>query len=541
MKQLLLLAAVGALSLPAMADAPTPEKLEDANAYAMSPNGKYIVSYGMNGTKVIDMASGRITDFSLEPGNETYAPGIATCVSDNGIVVGGTEDAAPRYWKDGEWYDLQVPANSLGLATGHSITPDGFRICGTIRSAGMSMDDDTLMTEPCVWTWDSEKGTFGMPLILPHPDVDFSGRVPQYITALDIADDGKTVIGQVRTATGMIHYPIVYKENDEGVWSYRTLFEDQILPEGLTFPEYPGESSAVYPNYQDYMTPADLKEYNDALDEWYITGFNPDTFPEVTDYMTPENRAAYEKAQAEAEAITAAWLEKYQAWMEVFDECLITWADFQFNSIRISPDGKQFANTMLVPGEPDYEMGIIPESCNVWVFDINGDIVAKYAQDDNYTLTYFANDGIALASTDSSGFPQSFVLANGKATGMNDWITSRIPAYSTWIDDNMTFEVSRFVENPETGNWEEVYTEAIMTGKAYSNADLSIITLGIDNYWDYMDDGITCIFNMNTGSAVSSVSASEGETVIYDLSGRRLKHAAGPGIYIVNGEKKVVR
>lgn len=542
MKKLLLLTSVGMLSLTAFpSEVPAPEKLENSFAYAMSPNGQYIVSCGMSGTKLFDLATGKVTDFAEETGDYTYSPGIANCVSDNGIVVGGPESYAPQYWKDGEWHDLELPANSLGGAYSQSITPDGFRICGSVKTAVLNMDDDTLMLEPCVWSWDAEKGEYGKPLMLPHPEVDFSGRVPQYITALDISDDGKTVIGQVRTATGMIHYPIIYSENEDGEWSYRTLFEDKILPEGVTFPEYPGENPAHYPEYTDYMTADEIEAYNAAFEAWYASGFVL-PYPEYQDYMTPEEFAAYEKALADAEAMTAAWGPKFEAWMDVLNECIITWADFQYNSIRISPDGKQFANTMLVPGEPDYdEIGFIPEFSNIWVFDINGEVVAKYDQADDYTLTYFANDGVVLASSSSSGLPQSFVLANGKTTGMKDWITSRIPEYSTWIDENMTFEIERYVEDPETGDWVADYSEATMTGKAYSNPDLSIIALGLDNYWDYMDDGMTCVFDMKTGSAVSPVRPAEGETVIYDLNGRRLKNADAPGIYIINGEKKVVR
>ena len=77
--------------------------------------------------------------------------------------------------------------------------------------------------------------------------------------------------------------------------------------------------------------------------------------------------------------------------------------------------------------------------------------------------------------------------------------------------------------------------------RALGNSDLSLIALGIDNYWDYEDDGVTCIFDMKSGSAVSTVRPSDTETVIYDLSGRRLKNADAPGIYIFNGKKKVVR
>ena len=44
-----------------------------------------------------------------------------------------------------------------------------------------------------------------------------------------------------------------------------------------------------------------------------------------------------------------------------------------------------------------------------------------------------------------------------------------------------------------------------------------------------------------TGIEDVTVTAAAGEDVIYDLLGRRVEHPAAPGVYIVNGEKKLLK
>ena len=106
------------------------------------------------------------------------------------------------------------------------------------------------------------------------------------------------------------------------------------------------------------------------------------------------------------------------------------------------------------------------------------------------------------------------------------------------MKDNMTFAYEAF--DMETGEITEV--EELMSGRAVSTPNLEVMGLTVQNIWDYMTDGEAFIFNVAEASAVNGIEAdNNGETVIYDLQGRKLNNAEAPGIYIINGEKKVVR
>ncbi len=58
----------------------------------------------------------------------------------------------------------------------------------------------------------------------------------------------------------------------------------------------------------------------------------------------------------------------------------------------------------------------------------------------------------------------------------------------------------------------------------------------------YFDDAYFTITPYDESTGIENVSVDfTGEDVIYDLTGRRVEHPTAPGIYIVNGEKKIIR
>ncbi len=542
MKQILLLTVASALCFPAIAaDQLEPDVLESSIAYALSPNGQYVVSDGYSGMKIFDLKSNKTYDYTEESDNEKYTPGISQCVSDNGIVLGYLNDLNASYWIDGEWHLIDIPAYATSSNCVHAITPDGTRVCGSIGVAGMSYgDDDVLMQAPCIWNWDSSAGAFGAPVMLPHPELDFTGRIPQLITAVSISHDGKTIAGQVVCATGMLAYPILYTENENGEWSYVIPDEAALHPDGKDFPEYPGDQGPAYPSEESFMTPAEIQEYTNALQEYYESGYTL-PYPQYKDFMTKEELEAFNEAMAEFKVVNEIWESKFDAWMKTFYEFKALVPDYQLNSIRISPDGKKYANTITVTGERNPSSWFVPTDTYIWVFDIETGDIKKYEQQKDFVLTYLGNDGVALAYIKKNEAPQSFVLKDGKAIEMYSWISEHQPAYKAWMDENLVFEIEQAEWNEELEDYEIVYKEVLLTGRAYATPDLSKIVLGIENVWDYMDDGITYVFNMGVSTGVSQVESENVKTTIYDLSGRKLKNASAPGIYIINGEKKVVR
>lgn len=540
MKKLLLLTGVSVISVAAMAtDFPQPKEFEDVFFTCMSPNGKYVLSEGDGSVKIINLETGHSDDFINVDGTAAYGGGIGKCVSNNGIVVGTTDYIAAEYFKDGDWYVLDVPDYATSTCTANAITPDGSRICGSFGISDIVLDGDALMQVPCIWNAEGEG--YGMPIRLPHPETDFTGRIPQYVTAVDISEDGKTVVGQVRDATGYFNYPIVYKENENGEWSYEIIHEELMNPDNLVFPEFPGEGPSA-PSYEDYMTPEEIAEYNHSVQEWFDS-FGTIDYPDFRDYMSEEELAAFQAAEAEFEELNAVWYEAFLEWFDVHNSCMDKAPTYEFNSVRISPDGKTIGSTVVKSNYDDPLSWFPTSNYHVWIIDIETGAITKYNQLPDLNLTYLGNDGIGLASTSVGASSDSFVLHDGVVDNMFYWMSVNCIDYATWMSENMIFDKVSMDYNEETGEYDFVYEKQFMSGRAVGTPDLSKLALTVQNTWDYENLGYGYIFDIAAyeEAGVEAVRPADETQTIYDLSGRKLNSVTAPGIYIINGEKKVIR
>ncbi|MDE7347390.1 MAG: hypothetical protein K2N48_11720 [Muribaculaceae bacterium] len=538
MKKLLLLSGLSAIVFSSFAESPEPAMIEDATIVAISPNGNYAVSQGSSGIRIFNIASGEeCIQISGEECEDFYA-GDGNCISDNGIVVASSpSSASPYYWKDGMWHTLGVPSGALTSNHAQGVSTDGSRICGNIRIAGMGNDEDVLMVVPCVWN--AEGDGFGKPVMLPHPDVDYAERVPQYITAIDISSDGKIVLGQIRDAQGILNYPIIYKEDENGEWSYEIPHEDLINPDHVKIVPFPGEGP-IMPQYESFMTQEEIAEYTFAYNEYVNSGCTIPC-PEYWQFMSPDEIAEYNRAADVYNEKATAYNEKFEAWVEFITAIVITSPDYAFNQVRLSPDGKTFGCTVQVEGEMDPMTGFPSVENSVWLFDLTSDKITKYNKNGDLNIFYVANNGIGIGTTSAGTVSDSYILQDGEVIDILSWMNSKVPAYATWIKDNMLFPYEQYIYNEEKGDYEYIDGEVIMTGRATATPDFSKISLSVLNVWDGMDEGPAYIFNMKADNAVTTVCPASGEKIIYDLSGRRLREAKAPGIYIINGEKKVIR
>ncbi|MGM9859621.1 MAG: hypothetical protein ACI31C_02575, partial [Muribaculaceae bacterium] len=231
MKKSLLVIAMMAAGVAAQAQFVEPLAMPGYSWQGISPDGKYVVSE-LNGTlSIINLET--YEEFLYEEDWSTgasYSGGLGNYLSATGIILGSTtSDGNACYWKDGEWFELYSEGTTdCNLANG--ITPDGSRICGSVSQAPFSVDAKVIMQVPCYW--DATEDGYGEYHVLPHPETDFSGRIPQYITALYISEDGKTIAGQVRDYTGFCVYPILYTQNADGEWSYSLPNIETFCPEG---------------------------------------------------------------------------------------------------------------------------------------------------------------------------------------------------------------------------------------------------------------------------------------------------------------------
>lgn len=272
---------------------------EDLMLQKMSSDANWLVSDDGSGSIVIlDQANNKkyvcVGDADTGP---NYSLGLGNCVSNNGVVLATTNlsGSDPAYWENGEWKLLPVDENDNGICHGNGITPDGTRICGIVGTAEISIDATSIMVLPVVWTKGAD-GNFGKYTILPHPELDFTGRIPQYITAVAISDDGKTIVGQIRDFTGMSPQPIVYTEGADGKWEYTLLMESLFNPEGTEWPVWPGDDA---PYIQEYMTQAQLAAYQQAVEKYEeADAEHQANKPMPEDYLSPEERAQWEEAVA---------------------------------------------------------------------------------------------------------------------------------------------------------------------------------------------------------------------------------------------------
>lgn len=539
MKKLFLLsAAVLAGAATASAEVPEPMHFSNSCINRMAPNGTLGVSKTSEKVQILDLVSGKVI-YELVCDYDQIIPdiGVGNLVSNTGIVLLTSDGFNPEYWKDGKIYTLDYPWEAEGNSNANGITPDGKRICGYTGVLEVAEGEDILMNAPCYW--DAEGDDYSTAKILPYPERDFTGRVPQYVMCNYISEDGKTIIGVMQDGFGGMAFPIRWVQNNDGEWTYDIVGESLYKPEGIVFPPYPGEG----PDYVDpgeYMTEEELEAYYIALNEWWDSGDENAPQPNPADFISnPEMKEAY----LEAAGPYNQWMKEFSAWSKVYDEYLAACPNFQLNSFHMSLNGKYVATTevRMVPNDDPfgwsrYKMEYIP--C---IFDMsNNDQFTLIESAKGYMSSYVSNDGIILAT--SSDLKNASVIENGNCTGMKEWIESQVSVYGPWMEDNMLFPVYDYVEDPATGDWIETVEEVVLTGVPTSTPDLAKIGLWIQNDWDYSTEAEAYLFDIQGGiTGVVGINAETEGKVIYDLSGRQLREISAPGIYVVNGKKVMVK
>ncbi len=521
-----------AISLASFGEVTEPKIIDDAIICSISPNGQYAVAQGAVGLRIFNLTTGEEYTQYDESVDYVYYAGDGNCVSNNGIVVASLQDNPfPLYWKDGKWNTLPVPSYAMTSNYAQAINADGSRMCGTLRIAGMGSADDKLMVVPCVWN--AEGDGYGMPVLLPHPDVDYSGSIPQYITAVDISSDGKVVVGQIRDSNGILSYPIIYKENENGEWTYEIPHEDLINPNNLEVVPFPGEGP-IMPQFESFMTPEEIDAYLEARKKYEDSGYMLPC-PEYWEFMTPEEIAAYNEAADEYNEKAMIYNEKYEKWANFIHSVVLASPDYAYNQVRVSSDGNTIGCTVMTEGGIDPLTGFRTVENSVWLFDLTSDKITKYSKNGDLNIYYIGNDGIGIGTTSAGTVSDSYILKDGEAIDIVTWMNSKVPEYASWINENMIFPYEYLVGDVlETA-------DIVMTGRATATPDFSVISLSVQNIWDYFDYGIAYTFDIKTSDSVDAIMPETQQMTIFDLSGRKLKNADTPGIYIINGEKKVVR
>lgn len=504
-KTLLLCLAVATCFGSAMADAKTPTIYEDGCFQRFSSNGRYLLSETNCVITVYDLVEG--TDVKYGDGYDVaYSLGQGNCITADGSIILGSDGYASTalYLKDGEWHELSVPdAEKSNLSCG--ITPDGSRICGSIGLNEITLEDGIIMMVPAYWDRNAD-GTYGEYHTLPYPVKDFLGEVPQYITAMSIADDGKTILGQMVFGNGAMTVPVIYTEDDKGEWSYSLPTKDLFNPNKIEPVENPGEGPAG-PNITDYMTKEEYDAWDAAFEAW-IPGET--AYPSMEDYMSEENRAAYDAAQQEYSIAMAAWSELSDKYFEYLDAVLADSPNFVFNNVLISTDNKSMVGSLEFEDPNADPWSWFKTSLYApCVIDIATGEMTKIETPETCLASGVADNGVIFGYNTQRSTPmRGCIIQDGVVTDIEEYIASINPSYGEWIKENMTHLVAVDYD-PDT--WEEIFEEMTFTGMPVSTPDISKLAFwnNCPWSWDYYAEGVVFEFD-KVPTGMSNIAAEKG-------------------------------
>lgn len=486
MKKTLLFGAAAMVALGV--NALEPQIIPDVQMYVASPNGEYVAGefYGVFG--VLNTATGEY----IELMDEDFLPGNGRSISKMGTICGNSEYEGPaRLWKNGEIITLHCPNSEL-YNVANSITPDGRFIVGSVGNAKMTVEDIEIpMQIPAIWELLSD-GTYSDAIILPYPVKDFTGRVPQYITAFSITDDGTTIFGQVRDYSGGFTQMVKYTRGEEGEWEYTLLASELLNPNGVEFPEWPGEGP-VQPYYEDYMTNEEIAAYEAAIESYY-EDLDPDAeYPNFKDFMSPVQKAAYEEAIEAYNVANDIFNEKLEEFFTAFEEATANSTSFLYNNMYLSADNKTLGTTSVKMEEvesPWWPGMMVPmEKYAPALYNVETDeFTFKSSAYDLMVSTAF-NDGTLLCSKLD---PEYYDFLNAYAWKANDeepidyvdYLASINPASAEFVKENCVHDVEGYAEDPDTGEWMEITIEDMMIiGVPCASADQSIFFNSCNDLW----------------------------------------------------------
>ncbi len=546
MKKVLLLTASAFCVLQAAAIEPT--MLNNVTINNLSPNGKWGVSSAYE-MVIFDFENDKQYVYAQDPDDPdqwdtSYSSGSSSCISNNGIVVGSVTMDSGAYWANGEWTLLKAScAIEKGTILPMSITPDGNRIVGLASIGKMSV--------PGYWEANGD-GTYGDFKQLPYPALDFTNRTPQYVSANSISDDGKIIVGQVTDNFGSWHYPIIYRENEKGEWSYTVYHQELLNPTNVEFPSADEILDEVeWPDPMSYMTESQLAAYNEAVENYdYESG---DPYPMPENFLEGEQLAEYMKA-----------VGPYKEWFDqlgMINSGLEKMAtdggySFVFNNVWLSGDGKTLAMTVekTIPSDDPYSFGnSVTYPC---IFDLENDEYKIYEGDLNLLVSFIGKDGGVLASTYSTGatYPSGYIMPAGASEFMplEKYVASISSETAEWMKDNMTHSCQVGMDE----EYAPIFETVMVTGLPTATADLTTfatwtetgmfeecINGTVPEDYPYM---ISYMFTIDNPAGVTSpVVAGEGVSVsvegglinisgdavslaIYDLNGRVVLSVANP-------------
>ena len=501
----------------------SPVILPDWGVYAITPNGAYAGGISFS-AKIYNLETGQITNVG------EVKNGLGNYMSNNGSMVGESESGTPQVYINGK---LQMP-ETLGkfwFVNINAIAPDDSRLCGTVNNTtGTGLDYVPFYCDI------NEDGTVGEAIILPYPLEDFTGRTPQFATALWISEDGKTILGVVNDSYGDYDYPIIYTQDESGNWDYSLPTKDLFNPRHLEFPPNPWADEPPYPNYTDYMSPAARTAYELAMEQMSVTGI----IPEPADYLTPEQLEEYNEAAEIYNEWYYANEANVNAYVKFYYDVIAESYTFPLNELTLSPDGTKFVSTStkaILNGPANQVMGV---QYYIYIYDLETETGTFIDSPSEWIQPHqILNDGTVLASypinSTFSRLPtDTFIITPGAE--------EVIPIVDYWAENN-----------PEYAAWVEENVNGI-AGYVLTDSDMSVFIGSLDEFHFTSMSGpfagmaaAAYIFGVDNAGVESIVADADGYKV-YNLQGVNVMTTKDKnelsqlpaGIYIINGKKTLI-
>lgn len=453
----------------------TPAIYEGGGFKCFSPNGNYAIQDPGTHAPMVIMDLVNNLDY---PYIEEYEGGNGNCISNHGTVVGyALQKEQAYYWQNGNWNRLNVPATTV-LSYANGITPDGKRIVGSISPSSYGGDYEGLMLMPVYWELNSS-GNYDGPFTLPYPNIDFTNRTPQAVSALRISDDGKIIAGQMRDYLGLVCQPVIFTQDDSGNWNYKLLINDVFHPEGYTVPPFPEEA----PTQQDFMTEEEIKAYEAAVAEWESAPQNDSLpYPDIYEFMTDEEISSFMEA-------AIIWNLEYEEFNTALWDLIAVVPNFSYNNVYMNSDGTKYATTDAKFFR-DEGRDIEIKEFTPYLIDITTDTYKSYPREDGVEIMVsgLADDGAIVGqdSDDTYGLYNGYILRPGdeEFIPIYDFVENVDETTAEWMKETMTHTYNKY--DFETGK--VVPTTVIATGIPFITPDMSLIGFSQYSFWDYSDE-----------------------------------------------------
>lgn len=484
MKKFLLLSSAALLAFAASAEIPAPRVLENELVSGISPDGTFIASEDNGSVTITNLLTNETWTYDSDGLRKYYSIGNGNAWSANGMLVGTTATAGDAaFWKDGEWHQLPNPDKREVWMT--AVNAEGTMAVASVSS--VNGDNDPLSYLPGLWTL-GEDGEWTGPIILPHPDKDFTGRVPQVANAQRISRDGSVIAGQLRDYSGAFCYPLVYRKDAAGNWQYELLAQDLINPKGRQFPEWI-ENDPVMPEPEDYMNDDDFADYDDARNLWAASQYSQDLYPDPMDYISDEFMEKYQADLAKYYEDAQAYNKMFNSFFAVWNLVLDEMPGFVYNSIIMDAEGKHLATTMQSTVYPESQFEEPYSVYTPFYVDLSTGTGAKLEGPVQLNVTEVTPDGTMLAYSEEIVRHAYIKRPDAEWMRFEDYMKPVVAAETySWLEEN-TFHDYELTGVGAEGDGILKGEHDCVLGIMHCTPDLSVFTGAVENVWDLGDSG----------------------------------------------------